>query len=156
MLVRAALDGVAAGLAYAIEVLAALGIAAPEVTLVGGGSQHDAWRQAIADATGLPVVVRGGAEHAARGAALQAMAIARGESIDTMVARHRPEVVARIEPRPEQRAAFRLEERQRLIAELKRAAAADREASASRDAEISVPTCDLPEPSLAAPGEPAV
>jgi xylulokinase len=120
MLVRAALDGVAAGLAYAIEVLAALGITAPEVTLVGGGSQHDAWRQAIADATGLPVIVRGGAEHAARGAALQAIAVARGESIDTIVARHRPEVVARIEPRLEQHMAFRLEERQRLIAELKR------------------------------------
>ena len=125
LLVRAALDGVAAGLAYGVEVLAGLGIAAPEITLVGGGSQHDTWRQAIADATGLPVVVRGGGEHAARGAAVQAMAIARAEPIDTVVQRHRPEVVARIEPRPEQREAFRLDERQRLIEDLKRSAAAD-------------------------------
>jgi xylulokinase len=122
-MVRAALDGVAAGLAYAVEVLSRLGMAAPEVTLVGGGSQHPAWRQAIADATGLPVVVRGGGEHAARGAAIQAMAIARQESLDAVVARQRPEVVARIEPRPEFRAAFRLDERRRIIEELKTAQA---------------------------------
>ena len=85
-LVRAALDGVAAGLAYAVEVLSRLGITASEVTLVGGGSQHPAWRQAIADATGLPVVVRGGGEHAARGAAIQAIAIARQEPLDAVVA----------------------------------------------------------------------
>ena len=119
LLVRAALDGVAAGLAYAVEVLSRLGIAAPEITLVGGGSQHPAWRQAIADATGLPVVVRGGGEHAARGAAVQAMAIARQEPLDAVVARYRPEVVARIEPRPEFREAFRLDERRRMIEELK-------------------------------------
>ncbi len=123
LLVRAALDGVAAGLAYAVDVLGNLGVTAPEVTLVGGGSQHPAWRQAIADATGLPVVVRGGGEHTARGAAMQAMAIATGEPIDTLVQRWRPDVVARIEPRPEHRDAFRLDERRRHIAELKAAAA---------------------------------
>ena len=122
-MVRAALDGVAAGLAYAVEVLSRLGIAAPEITLVGGGSQHPAWRQAIADATGLPVIVRGGGEHAARGAAMQAMAIARREPLDLVVARWRPEVVARIEPRPEFREAFRLDERRRMIEELKAARA---------------------------------
>jgi xylulokinase len=122
LLVRAALDGVAAGLAYAVAVLANLGITAPEVTLVGGGSRHPAWQQAIADATGLPVVVRGGGEHAARGAALQAIAIARGEAIDSVVQRFRPEIVARIEPRRKHREAFRLDERQRIIDELKAAA----------------------------------
>ncbi|MGH2616239.1 MAG: xylulokinase [Thermomicrobiales bacterium] len=122
LLVRAALDGVSAGLAYAVEVLANLGVASPEVTLVGGGSRHPAWQQAIADATGLPVVVRGGGEHAARGAALQALAIARGESIDAVVRRSRPEVVARVAPRPEYREAFRLDERRRIIGDLKAAA----------------------------------
>jgi xylulokinase len=121
LLVRAALDGVAAGLAYSLEALARLGITAPEVTLVGGGSQHDAWRQAIADATGLPVIVRGGSEHAARGAAMQALAIARGEPINSVVQRWRPEPVARIEPRPEYRGAFRLYERRRIIDDLKAA-----------------------------------
>jgi xylulokinase len=119
LLVRAALDGVAAGLAYCVEALDRLGIRAPAVTLVGGGSQHPAWRQAIADATGLPVIVRGGAEHAARGAALQALAIARGEPLDAVVARYRPEVAARVEPRPEHRAAFRLDERRQIIDSLR-------------------------------------
>jgi xylulokinase len=123
LLVRAALDGVAAGLAYSLEALERLGITAPEVTLVGGGSQHDAWRQAIADATGLSVVVRGGSEHAARGAAMQALAIARGEPIDTVVQRWKPEPVARIEPRLEHRDAFRLDERRQIINALKAASA---------------------------------
>ena len=119
LLVRAALDGVAAGLAYAVEVLSGLGITAPEITLVGGGSQHPAWRQAIADATGLPVIVRGGGEHAARGAAMQAMAIVRGTPLTTVVEEWRPEIVARTEPRSEHRLAFRLDERRRIIEDLK-------------------------------------
>ncbi len=123
LLVRAALDGVAAGLAYSLEALARLGITASEVTLVGGGSQHDAWRQAIADATGLPVVVRGGREHAARGAAMQALAIAHHEPIDAVVQRWRPQPVARVEPRPEHRDAFRLVERRQIIDDLKAASA---------------------------------
>ncbi|HLL50633.1 MAG TPA: xylulokinase [Thermomicrobiales bacterium] len=119
LLVRAALDGVAAGLAYAVEVLSGLGITAPEITLVGGGSQHPAWRQAIADATGLPVIVRGGGEHAARGAAMQAMAIVDSKPLTTVVEQWRPEIVARIEPRAEHRPAFRLDERRRIIEDLK-------------------------------------
>ena len=115
LLVRAALDGVAAGLAYCVDALARLGITAPAVTLVGGGSRHHAWQQAIADATGLSVTVRGGSEHAARGAAMQALAIALGEPLDTVLDRHRPEIVATIEPRPEFRQAFRLDERRQLI-----------------------------------------
>jgi xylulokinase len=120
LLVRAALDSVAAGLAYCVEALAREGITAPEVTLVGGGSQHPAWRQAIADATGLPVVVRGGREHAARGAAVQALALARDEPLDDVMQRWRPEVEARVGPRPEHRAAFRLDERRQIIDDLKR------------------------------------
>lgn len=118
LLVRAALDGVAAGLAYCAEALARLSITAPSVTLVGGGSRHPAWQQAIADATGLPVVARGGGEHAARGAAMQALAIARGEPLDEVLSRFRPEMVARIEPRAGYRDAFRLEERREIIREL--------------------------------------
>ena len=115
LLLRAALDGVAAGLAYCVEALARLDVSAPAVTLVGGGSQHAAWRQAVADATGLTVSVRGGGEHAARGAALQAAAIARGEPIDATVGRWRPPVVAETAPRRGQREAFRLDERRRII-----------------------------------------
>ena len=121
LMVRAALDGVAAGLAYCLEALIRLGVTAPEITLVGGGSQHPAWQQAIADATGLPITVREGSEHAARGAALQALAVARSESIDDVIRRLRPAPVARVEPRREHRAAFRLEERREIIARLKTA-----------------------------------
>lgn len=120
-LVRAALDGVAAGLAYCGEALARVGVAAPAVTLVGGGSQHPAWRQAIADAVGLPVVVRGGGEHAARGASMQALAIARGEPLDDVVRLFRPAVTAEVAPRPEYRDAFRLGERRAVIEGLKEA-----------------------------------
>lgn len=119
LMVRASLDAVAAGLAYSLDALARQGVASHEVMLVGGGSQHPAWRQAIADATGLPVVVRGGSEHAARGAALQALAIFRGEAVRDVVAHHRPPIVARVEPRPEWRDAFRLPERRDLIEAMK-------------------------------------
>lgn len=115
ILVRAALDGVAAGLAYGVEALAEQGVRGNEVVLVGGGSRHPAWRQAIADATGLPVHVRGGREHAALGAAMQAIAVASGAPIDDVIARFRPETVAVTEPRPEYRNAFRLPERRALI-----------------------------------------
>jgi xylulokinase len=115
---RAALDGVAAGLAYCVEALNRLGIAAEAVTVVGGGSQHPAWRQAIADATGLRVLAREAGEAAARGAALQAAAIALAEPLDAVLARWRPPVAAEAPPRPEHRAAFRLPERRALIARM--------------------------------------
>ena len=120
-LLRAAVDGVAAGLAYCVEALDRLGHRAAAVTLVGGGAQHPAWQQAIADATGLPTTVRAGGEHAARGAALQAAAIVRGEPVAEVIARFRPAVSAEIAPRPGLRAAFALDERRRLIGELGRA-----------------------------------
>lgn len=115
VLLRAALDGVAAGLAYGVEALAEQGVTGSEVVLVGGGSRHPAWRQAIADATGLPVHVRGGREHAALGAAMQAVAVARETPIDEVIATFRPETIAITEPRREYREAFRLTERRALI-----------------------------------------
>ncbi|MDQ2653260.1 MAG: xylulokinase [Chloroflexota bacterium] len=114
-LVRAALDGVAAGLAYGVDALAEQGVSGTEVVLVGGGSRHPSWRQAIADATGLPVHVRGGREHAALGAAMQAIAVASGTPIDEVIATFRPATIGITEPRPEYRDAFRLPERRALI-----------------------------------------
>jgi hypothetical protein len=64
----------------------------------------------------LPVQVRGGREHAGRGAALQAAAIARKEPLTELVTRWRPPVLATITPRPGSRDAFRLDERRALIA----------------------------------------
>ncbi len=112
--VRAAVDGVAAGLAYCVEALAAVGMTAPVIVLVGGGSQHPAWQQAIADATGLPVKVRGGVEHVARGAAIQAAAAVRPESVQELSERWRPPVLAEVLPRPDYRDAFQIDRRRAL------------------------------------------
>ena len=114
-MLRAALDGVVAGLAYCVDALSRLGITAPGITLVGGGAMHPVWQQAVADATGLPVTVRSGVEHAARGAAVQVGSIVREESITDVAERWRPPVVAEIVPRPGMRDAFALEERQHMI-----------------------------------------
>lgn len=112
---RAAIDGVAAGLAYCVGALQKLGVSAPLVTLVGGGSAHPTWQQSIADATGLPVVVRAGGEHCARGAATQIAAIVRGESVAELAGKWRPKVIAEAEPRPGVREAFALERREHMI-----------------------------------------
>jgi len=102
-------------LAYGTDHLAESGITATSITLVGGGSSHPAWQQAIADATGMQVQVRGGREHAGRGAALQAAAIVRREPLSELVARWRPEILATIAPRSGSREAFRLDARRALI-----------------------------------------
>jgi len=115
LLVRAAVDGVAAGLAYCVEALTAQGVSDQTLTLVGGGAAHPVWRQAVADATGLPVVVRGGGEHAARGAAIQAAAAVLGERVESVARAWRPSIIAEATPRPGLRSAFRLHERRRLI-----------------------------------------
>jgi xylulokinase len=113
--VRAAVDGVAAGLAYCVIALARQGVEKPGITLVGGGSRHRTWQQAIADATGLPVTVRGGGEHVARGAAVQIAAILRDEPVSQLATAWRPEVIAQAAPRPEHRAAFRMDDRQAIV-----------------------------------------
>jgi len=118
-LLRAAVDGVAAGIAYCLDALARLGVTAPVITLVGGGSRHPTWQQAIADATGLPVAVRAGSVHVARGAAFQAAAIVRGETVATLSEQWRPPVRAAVEPRPGARDAVQLDRRRDLIEEIK-------------------------------------
>jgi xylulokinase len=115
LLARAAVDGVAAGLAYCLAALRRLDIDAPEIVLVGGGSAHPTWQQAIADATQLPVTVLGGKEHVAIGAAMQAAAIASGEPVIELSDRWRPEVAAIARPRAEFAGRFRMDERQASI-----------------------------------------
>jgi xylulokinase len=118
LLVRAALDGVAAGLAYCVDALADLGISAPSVTVVGGGAIHPTWQQAVADATGVTVEVRSGVEHAARGAAVQASAVVRGLTAQDVAAQWQPEVVGEVRARDGIRDAFRLDRRLAMIQEL--------------------------------------
>lgn len=118
-LLRAAVDGVAAGLAYCQEALERQGISKPGVTLVGGGARHATWQHAIADATGLRVQVRAGNEHVAAGAAVQIAAIVRNEPVAELAALWRPDVLATIEPEPANRPHFRLDERRAAIDQMR-------------------------------------
>lgn len=121
IMLRAALDGVVAGLAYCVDALAQVGVTAPGITLVGGGANHPTWQQAVADATGLPVTVRTGGEHAARGAAVQIASIVREETVADVADHWRPPVVAEVPARDGMRDAFALERREQLIRGLQRA-----------------------------------
>ena len=120
-ILRAAVDGVAAGLAYCHEALQRQQIDPPSVTLVGGGANHLCWQHAIADATGLDVQVRGGGEHVARGAAIQIAAILRSELVAELAARWRPGVVTEVAAEHSKTREFRLGERRAMIERLKSA-----------------------------------
>ena len=115
LLARAAVDGVAAGLAYCLAALRRLDIDQPAISLVGGGSAHRTWQQVIADATQLPVSVLDSTEHVALGAAIQAATVVTGVPVVEISDRWRPEVVAVVQPRAEFADRFRMEERQVLI-----------------------------------------
>jgi len=72
-LLRATVEGATFALKFGIDELRALGLAAGEIVLTGGGANSRVWRQIVADVTGLPVVILAGNEGAAFGAALQAL-----------------------------------------------------------------------------------
>jgi sugar (pentulose or hexulose) kinase len=71
-IVRAVVEGVTFGLAYALDALRRAGVTPTEVTLVGGGASSDAWAQLCADVFDLAVVRPAIVEAAASGAARQA------------------------------------------------------------------------------------
>lgn len=80
-LMRAVVEGVAVSLADSLAAVSGGRLDADTtVVLSGGGSRFAVWRQAVADATGIPVVVSADVEHAALGAAL-AGAAAAGDDI---------------------------------------------------------------------------
>jgi xylulokinase len=72
LLYRAALEGVALNLAWGAGRLAALGLPARRVAVVGDGARNPLWRQILADALGAPVTPLAEPEAAALGAALLA------------------------------------------------------------------------------------
>jgi len=78
-IVRAVVEGVTFGLAYAMEALRRAGVAPAEVTLIGGGSASDAWAQLCADVFELPVIRPAIVEAAASGAARQAQWAVEGK-----------------------------------------------------------------------------
>jgi xylulokinase len=72
-LYRAAMEGACFGLKLGYSDLLAAGHRFKSITLTGGGSNSDAWRQMISDVFALPVRVPNISESAAFGAALAAM-----------------------------------------------------------------------------------
>ncbi|MFJ3957127.1 xylulokinase [Arthrobacter sp. NPDC090010] len=76
---RAGFEGVIASLALGLDALEAQGAKARRVILVGGGSQAATARAVAADIFGLPVLVPAPDEYVARGAALQAAGVLKGE-----------------------------------------------------------------------------
>jgi xylulokinase len=79
---RAAFEGVACGLLDGLDALVAeAGLKPERIVLVGGGAKSTAYRKAIADLSGLPVLLPAHDEHVALGACVQAAAILSGRSI---------------------------------------------------------------------------
>lgn len=73
-LMRAVVEGIAVSLADSYAAIAGADATDRTIVLSGGGSRFAVWRQAVADATGMPVTVSSDLEHAAIGAALAAVA----------------------------------------------------------------------------------
>lgn len=102
-LLRSAMEGATYALRSGFDEMKALGIAATEIVLTGGGVNSDTWRQVVADVFDTPVTVLQDNEGAAFGAALQALAIVGGQSaaLASLVEDHLTRDTARCrEPRP--------------------------------------------------------
>ncbi|MBU3684306.1 MAG: xylulokinase [Phycisphaerales bacterium] len=89
-LYRAALEGATLALVHGASRLAALGLPARELCVVGGGSRNALWRRILADAFGVPLRFPAEPESAALGAALQAAAVASGTAVSAFVRARRP------------------------------------------------------------------
>ncbi len=99
-LARAAVEGVVFGLLAGAEGIARLGFPLDgRVYAIGGGSRSAATPQLLADAIGRPVHLVDVAEPVARGAAVQAAAVAQGVTVRELGARWRPEVSRCLDPR---------------------------------------------------------
>ncbi|MBI9105302.1 MAG: xylulokinase [Spirochaetales bacterium] len=72
-ILRASMESAVFGLKLGFEALAALGVEASEVRLIGGGAKSALWRQITADVLDAKVVTLVNEEAAAFGAALQAL-----------------------------------------------------------------------------------
>lgn len=98
-LALAAFEGVALGLVRGERGMASLGIPVTGRTIaIGGGARSHAYRQIIADLTGRAVHTVDAPEGTARGAAIQAAAVVRGETVAAVTAAWRPEATSVTEP----------------------------------------------------------
>ena len=112
----AVIEGVTYALAQGVEALHASGTKATEIMLIGGGANHVAWRQLIADTLNIPIIFCDGGEVGpGLGAAkLAQVAIEKQTSIDTIC--HTPDMIARYQPNHERHAM--LVKRQRRFANI--------------------------------------
>jgi xylulokinase len=89
-LMRAALEGVAFGLRGKLDELRALGADPAQAVLAGGGGEHPAWRQLLADVLAVPLYPAGDGWLTPRGAALLAASMTgwstQGRSVDPSLA----------------------------------------------------------------------
>ncbi len=72
-LARASLESAIFGMRIGLDSFKALGFAAKEIRLIGGGAKSPLWRSIAANVTGLPIKVPAGDEAAAMGGAIQAL-----------------------------------------------------------------------------------
>jgi xylulokinase len=98
-LALAAFEGVVLGLVRGERLLGVHGIAASGRTiLIGGGARAQAYRQVIADFTGRPALTVDAPEGTARGAAIQAAAVVRGETVEEVSREWAPMVTSTTMP----------------------------------------------------------
>jgi xylulokinase len=87
-ILRSAVEGATYALKFGIEELESLGVTTKEIVVTGGGSKSPKWRQLVADICGAPATVLLQDEGAAFGAALQALQVIEGGSIEELTAAH--------------------------------------------------------------------
>lgn len=98
-LALAAFEGVAMGLVRAERLLASHGIETTGRTIVvGGGGRSEAYRQVLADLTRRSVLTVDAPEGTARGAAVQAAAVVRGDTVADLSRAWEPEVTGTTAP----------------------------------------------------------
>ena len=101
-LALAAYEGVAMGLVRGHEAIRGCGVQADgAVVVAGGGARSPAYRQVLADLLGVPVERRDAPEAVARGAAIQAAAVLRGETVTKVRDAWTPRIIDVLEPRHE-------------------------------------------------------
>lgn len=99
-LARSAFEGVLLGLVWGLGRINASGASIQgEVVVVGGGAKSPAYRQILADILQKPVLIKDVQEATARGACIQATAVLRGESVESVRDEWKPETVTMVEPR---------------------------------------------------------
>lgn len=96
---RAAYEGVVFGLVAGLECIERCGIRTDGAILaIGGGARSQAYTQILADTLGRTVHLVDAPEAVARGAAVQAAAVLRGETVAELAAAWRPPTRAAAEP----------------------------------------------------------